>query len=341
MVYIRRQLTNRIKDIRAAMMSLQPLLQSKATGPPSAHSMQQRPVSADTTLHPPRKKTEQPCDNKLGNYFTLRAAGDALPEIEELHTPDVATDVSSTYLRLHAKRHIYAEDQDFHIVKDALSELRGYVTKARLTKLTSHPRNTPKTIRRYLKESHFDAVWFAHSTSAVEATGAQQTKGGGHVANHSLTWRTYYVKLLVLAHARQWLSATEQLDPIADAPSTPKTNFQLADAIKQPKNAEYAPFGGDFEDTHSYSPVISRLLFYAETYNCSDHGYGTFSAPKQLPPYTYRQLQEWIIERRRLHQRSNAIESATRELVQTAADLAAKLCAFASRVGWRRGQAPH
>ena len=37
MVYIRRQLTNRIKDIRAAMMSLQPLL-------PSAHSMQQ-PVS--------------------------------------------------------------------------------------------------------------------------------------------------------------------------------------------------------------------------------------------------------------------------------------------------------
>ena len=36
MEYIRRQLTNRIKDIRA-----QPLLQSKATGPPSAHSMQQ------------------------------------------------------------------------------------------------------------------------------------------------------------------------------------------------------------------------------------------------------------------------------------------------------------
>ena len=147
---------------------------------------------------------------------------------------------------------------------------------------------------------------------------------------HSHTWRTYYVKLLVLAQARQWLSATERLDPIADAPSTPKTNFQLADAIKQPKNAEYAPFGGDFEDTHSYSPVISRLLFYAEIHNCSDHGYGTFSAPKQVPPYTYRQLQEWIIERRRLHQRSNAIESATRELVQTAADLAAKLCAFAS-----------
>ena len=330
MVYIRRQLTNRIKDIRAAMMSLQPLLQSKATGPPSAHSTQQRPVSADTTLHPPRKKTAQPCDNKLDNYFTLRAAGDALPEIEELHTPHVATDVSSTYLRLHAKRHIYAEDQDFHIVKDALYELGGYVSQAHLTKLTRHPRNTPKTIRRYFKERNFNAVRFNHSTSAIEATGAQQTKKGGHIVTHSHMWRTYYVKLLVLAQARQWLSATERLDPIADAPSTPKTNFQLADAIKQPKNAEYAPFGGDFEDTHSYSPVISRLLFYAEIHNCSDHGYGTFSAPKQVPPYTYRQLQEWIIERRRLHQRSNAIESATRELVQTAADLAAKLCAFAS-----------
>ena len=107
MVFIRRHLTDRIKDIRAAMMSLQPLLQSKAT----------RSVSADTTVHPPRKKTAQPRDNKVDNYFTLRAAGDALPEIEELHMPDVATDVSSTYLILHAKRHIYAEDQDFHIVK--------------------------------------------------------------------------------------------------------------------------------------------------------------------------------------------------------------------------------
>ena len=111
------------------------------------------------------------------------------------------------------------------------------------------------------------------------------------------------MKVLVLAQARQWLSATERLDPIADAPATPKTNFQLADAIKQPKNAEGAPFGSDFEDTDSYSPVISRLLVYAEIQNCSGHDYGTFSTPKQTMPYTYRQLQEWIIERRRLQQR--------------------------------------
>ena len=114
MVYIRRQLTDRIKEIRA-----QPLRQSKATGSPSAHSMQQRTGFADTTLQPPPKKTEHRHDNKLDNYFTPRAAGDARPEIEELRIPDVAADVSSTYLRLHAKRHIYTEDEDFRIVNNA------------------------------------------------------------------------------------------------------------------------------------------------------------------------------------------------------------------------------
>ena len=72
------------------------------------------------------------------------------------------------------------------------------------------------------------------------------------------------------------------------------------------------------------------MLLYAEIHNCSDHGYGTFSAPKQMPPYTYRQLQEWILERRRQQQLSDDIDSSSRELVQTAADLAAKLRAFAS-----------
>ena len=100
------------------------------------------------------------------------------------------------------------------------------------------------------------------------------------MVNHSHTWGTYYVKLLALAQARQWLSAAERLDPIADAPATPKTSFQLADAIKQPRLAEYAPFGCDFEDAGAHSHVISRLLFYAEIHNCSDHGYGTFSTPK-------------------------------------------------------------
>ena len=49
-----------------------------------------------------------------------------------------------------------------------------------------------------------------------------------------------------------------------------------------------------------------------------------------MPPYTYRQLQEWIIERRRLQQRGDDVESPARELVRTPEDLAAKLRAFAS-----------
>ena len=141
---------------------------------------------------------------------------------------------------------------------------------------------------------------------------------------------TYYVKLLVLAQSRQWLSATEPLDPVADVPATPKTNFQLPDSIKKPNAAEYAPFGCDFEDAGAYSPVDSRLLVYAEIHNCSDHNYGTFSRPKQMLPFTYRQLQELIIEQRRLQQRSEAGESSSRELVRTSDDLVARLCAFAS-----------
>ena len=114
--------------------------------------MQQRAVSADTTLQPPPKKTEHRRDNKLNNYFTPRAAGDARSEIEELRIPDVATDVSSTYLRLHAKRHIYAGDEDFRIVKDALSQLRGFVNKKRLHDMTTDPPKTSKTIRQDFKE---------------------------------------------------------------------------------------------------------------------------------------------------------------------------------------------
>ena len=238
MVYIRRQLTNRIKDIRS-----QTLLQSKSTEPPSAHSMQKRAVSADTTLQPPRKKTEYGRDNKLDNYFTPRTAGDARPDIEELRIPDVATDVSSTYLCLHAKRHIYAEDEDFRIVTNALSQLRGFVNQKSLHDMTTDPPKTSKTIRQDFKERMFDTINFSVSRSLDKATGAHEEKAVRHKVNLSHTWRTYYVKLLVLAQARRWLSATERLDPIVDAPPTPKTCFQLADAIKQPKNAEFAPFG--------------------------------------------------------------------------------------------------
>ena len=149
--------------------------------------MQQQAVPADTTLQPPPKKTEHRRDNKLDNYFTPRAAGDALPEIEELHIPDVATNVRSTYFRLQAKRHIYADDHDFHIVKDALSELRGYVSKTRLHKMTIHPPKRPKTIRQYFKEGSFGTISLEFKPPD-EATGTQEGDATRHYIAHSLTW---------------------------------------------------------------------------------------------------------------------------------------------------------
>ena len=243
------------------------------------------------------------------------ATGASLPEIEDPDIPDVATDVRSTYLRLHTKRDIYAEDKEFHIVKNTLSELRGYVNKDRLHKMITDPPKTPKTRRRYFKDRSFGALHFPLSLSSADAGDGQQSEGTRHVVNQSHTWKRYCVKLLVLAQARRWLSATERLDPIEAAPPTPKTNPQLADAIRKPKTRDYAPFGRDFEDPDAYSPIISRLLLDAEIHNCKDHDYGTFSVPRQELPYTYRQLQEFILERRRLQQLSIAAEDSSRQLV--------------------------
>ena len=61
-------------------------------------------ADAEATMQegPPRKKPKYGCDGKKPKE--PRAAGDALPEIEELPIPDVHTDVNSTYFRLHAQR---------------------------------------------------------------------------------------------------------------------------------------------------------------------------------------------------------------------------------------------
>ena len=130
---------------------MQPLLQSKAEESPSGQYTQQPTVSADATLHTPLKKRKEAHANKLGNYFAHMATGSSLPEIEAADSPDVATDVRSTYFRLHQKRHTYAEDKNFQIVKDALSELCDYVNKKRLPEITTDPPKKPKTIRRYFK----------------------------------------------------------------------------------------------------------------------------------------------------------------------------------------------
>ena len=187
---------------------MQPLLQSKAEESPSGQHMQQPTISADATLHPPRKETKEAHANKLDNYFARKATGNSPPEIEAVDIPDVATHVRTTYLRLHQKRHTYAEDKNFQIVKDALSELRGYVNEKRLRKITTDPPKTHKTIRRYFKERSFRTIRFDQPKSPAEATGALEGKAARHYVSHSHMWGTYYVKVLVLAQVRQWLSAT-------------------------------------------------------------------------------------------------------------------------------------
>ena len=133
--------------------------------------------------------------NKLDNYFTHMPTGSSLPEIKAVEIPDVATDVSSTYLRLHQKRHTYAEDKNFTIVRGALYELSGYVGKQRLRELTSDPRKTGKTIRQYFKERNFGTINFHLAKAPAEATGADEENAARCKVDVSHTWRTYYVKL--------------------------------------------------------------------------------------------------------------------------------------------------
>ena len=144
--------------------------------------------------------------------------GSKAPEIESTQIPDVAIDVGSTYLRLRMKRGAQREDKDFQIVKNTLSALRGYVNKRRLKDIITDPAKTPKTIRQYFKERNMYTIRFHAKNS------------GGYRTNTSHPWETYYVKLLVLAQARRRLDPAERLDPMKDAPPTPKTNFQLAEA---------------------------------------------------------------------------------------------------------------
>ena len=114
--------------------------------------------------------------NKLDNYFANTVTGNLLPEIEAVDIPDIATDVRSTYLRLHQKKHTYAEDKNFHIVKNALSQLRGYVNEKQLHKITTDPPKRPKTIRQYFKEKNIATLCFDLAKSSTEASGAQEGK---------------------------------------------------------------------------------------------------------------------------------------------------------------------
>ena len=96
--------------------------------------------------------------------------------------PDIATDVSSTFLRLHAARENYAEDQDFHIVKMRCLNFVATSAQKGLRIIMTDPRKAPKTVRRYFKERTFAGVNFSVSRQGKDvATGAQEAFAEHHV----------------------------------------------------------------------------------------------------------------------------------------------------------------
>ena len=300
-----------------------PLLQSEGSVPPRS---EKRSAPINTEDDPPYKRTEA-ITRTLKKYFTPKDGSVPGGDVEKPEISTVATDVRSTYCRLRAKRDTYAEDTDFQIVTDALDVLRSPINRQTLhERVTNGPRvergsapaKRPKTVREHFTGKNFSDCRFPTGIAVPSRT--------SDVA--SFQWRTYHVKLLVLAQARRWLSATERLDAIEDSPPTPKTISQLATAMKHDSAAEYLPYGSDFEDPGAYSPTICRLLAHAEIHKCRGHDFGTFSQPRRQMPYTYRQMQEWIVDRRR-QQAKAASDGATGDIVKTAEDLATRLQEFA------------
>lgn len=316
--HVRQQLRHRIQQIRATRKTFGALgmLQSDPS------STQQQAGKASES----QSKAEQ---KNLSQYFRRATGPAASADSAAAPIPAIATDVGSTFLRLRAKQHRYVEDSEFDIVVKALGLLRNRISQDDLLKISIDKRGKPKTIRQQFKDRDFGTIRFATVQPSTDASSAQQSGDGCTRFHHTHDWRTYYIKLLVLAQARRWLSATERLDAIEESPPTPKTIFQLAAAIRQHSISEYLPFGSDFEDIDAYSPTISRLLAYAEIHDGCTHSHGTFSTPRQTLPYTYRELQDCILERRR-RQAGDATERAPQQLVTSAEDLANRLRAFAS-----------
>jgi len=311
MVQIRQELIERIQQIRATMKSF------------GALGMLQSDLSSTQQQAGKASKSQSKAEQTLVSQYFIRASGPvASADSAAASILAIATDVGSTFLRLRAKQHDNQEDPNFDIVLKALGKLRNPINYKDLHEISTDKRDQPKTIRVLFKDRFFGTIAFT-------SDGSQQAGDHRSAFEHTHDWRSYYIKLLVLRQARRWLSATERLDAIEESPPTPKTIVQLAAAIRQHSTSEYIPFGSDFEDIDAYSPTISRLLAYAEIHDGCAHSHGTFGTPRQTLPYTYRELQELILQRRR-RQAVDATARAPQQLVTSAEDLASRLRAFAS-----------
>ena len=87
---------------------------------------------------------------------------------------------------------MYADDQDFHIVQAALSQLSGNLNQRQLHRMTTDPPRTAKTVRQYFKERTFGTVNFTVPNSPDQATSAQEQNDArpqyehSHLSNGSL-----------------------------------------------------------------------------------------------------------------------------------------------------------
>ena len=86
---VRRKLLQQIQEIRSKRQMPQMFGLLQSSPPPSTASI--HPLLQSAGSVPPPMKAKHRRDNKLDNYFTPRAAGDAHPEIEELRISDMAT----------------------------------------------------------------------------------------------------------------------------------------------------------------------------------------------------------------------------------------------------------
>ena len=151
---------------------------------------------------------------------------------------------------------------------------------------------------------------------------ANQASATSFMTNTSTNALVYHVRSRVLAAARQWLSATERVPPAGECGTTPKTLRQLQRDLADASAFACLPFANDLEDDDVYSPIVSRLLFFAELSAIGDDTCGTFSAPAWRAPQVYGSVQDYVL---RTRQRPTPHACS----VATADDLAALLEKFA------------
>ena len=253
-----------------------------------------------------KTQADQKTNPTLHAYFGKAATGRITwPEQE---VPAVATNLASAYLRLRLQWEHHQSDRDFQNILWASNVGRNSVL----------PR---KTIRTILKEMGHVMQLGNMAPKLPKHLGIQA--GGKSLTIHpSNQWTIYQVQLAIMREARRWLGESERLDAISEAPETPKTIGLLASSLQKKKSAQFLPFGRDFEDCDAYNCTQCRLLFFAEMHACNEDTYGTFAQPHGNLPYTYRELQECIMQHRQTYCNGKPMASAD--------EVTSTLCSFAS-----------